>query len=501
MPSNPEIFMGPGRNYTRDSDGHPVTTVKRYIVIHNTGNSRLASAADEASHATRRTDDVSSHYYCVVPSTRILYQDLSWREIGDAQPGDEIVAIDETPDEENTRRGRKLKKASITAVARRKTQCVEIVLSDGRAVTCSLDHPWLGRRFADPSGRRRVSRSHKSTLRSWCWLAAQELAVGDRLYAPLIPWDTNDDWRTGYLAGIIDGEGCYSADGAITIAQKEGPVLDRIKQLLAELGIEFSIQNARPNGVRVICASGLQSNLQLLGMTRPTRLAFDRAWVGRSPRSRLYSGSLTITEINYVGLQEVVSISTTARTYLSEGIFSHNCDKRQIIQSLDTGWRAWHVGSRIGNDQGISYEITGWNSFSRERWLADVNWEAMTTQIAKDVIAHHIQVQPLTVSQIKSGKLTGIITHDQARQAWGGSDHTDPGPNFPMDVLLSMVTAKVNAMTTPPAPPAPPSLPPIPVPPPLPPPAPPSPPPLPPHPQPPKNLWQHFLEVLRRMFT
>ena len=45
-----------GRNSYKDSDGH-----KYGIAIHNTSND--ASAADEASYATRRTDGVSSHFY------------------------------------------------------------------------------------------------------------------------------------------------------------------------------------------------------------------------------------------------------------------------------------------------------------------------------------------------------------------------------------------------------------------------------------------------------
>lgn len=196
------------------------------------------------------------------------------------------------------------------------------------------------------------------------------------------------------------------------------------------------------------------------------------------------------------------------------------CDKKQVIQSLDTDWMAWHVGSNTGNTRGISYEITGWNSFTRARWLSDVNWDALTTQIAKDVIAHRIDVQALTITQIKNGVYSGIITHDQARQAWGGTDHTDPGPNFPMDHLIGVVAVKVAAMTSPPIPPTPPEPPAPPVPPPPPPPpvepppappeppAPPAPPPVPvppplPPPPPPAprrlTLWQWLAELLRRL--
>lgn len=121
-------------------------------------------------------------------------------------------------------------------------------------------------------------------------------------------------------------------------------------------------------------------------------------------------------------------------------------DKRQVLQSLDTDWRAWHLKSRPGNDQGIAYELTGWTSFSRDRWLEAINWDALALQIARDAIAHHIQVQPLTITQIRTGKDSGIITADQARQAWGGTQRSGPGVHFPMDHLLRLVREKLTRL-------------------------------------------------------
>lgn len=118
-------------------------------------------------------------------------------------------------------------------------------------------------------------------------------------------------------------------------------------------------------------------------------------------------------------------------------------DKREVLQSLDTDWRAWHLKSRPGNDLGIAYELVGFHSFTREQWLDEINWEALAAQIARDAVAHHIRVQPLTISQIRTGRHSGIITGEQARQAWGGTDRCGPGPNFPLDHLLRLVAEKV----------------------------------------------------------
>lgn len=121
----------------------------------------------------------------------------------------------------------------------------------------------------------------------------------------------------------------------------------------------------------------------------------------------------------------------------TDSVSSHYyVDNNSIRQSLDTDWRAWHVGSDEGNDAGISYEITGTNGKSRSWWLANVAWTKLIAQIRMDCDVHGIVPRALTIGQIQDGSMSGIITHDQARRAWGGTDHTDPGENFPMDHLI-----------------------------------------------------------------
>lgn len=120
-------------------------------------------------------------------------------------------------------------------------------------------------------------------------------------------------------------------------------------------------------------------------------------------------------------------------------------DSNSIVQSLDTKLRAFHAGSAEGNGRAIAYEITGTNGKTRTWWLANVTWLPLARQIAADCRVHGIEPRLLTVADIKAGKLTGLITHDQMRQAWGGTTHTDPGPNFPLEHLLGLVVAEMEA--------------------------------------------------------
>lgn len=123
----------------------------------------------------------------------------------------------------------------------------------------------------------------------------------------------------------------------------------------------------------------------------------------------------------------------------TDGVSSHYyVDHNSITQSLDTDWRAWHVGSNEGNSTGISYEITGSNAKSRQWWIDNVYWKGLAAQIRADMDVHGIAARALSVAEMRAGK-SGIVTHNQCRLAWGDTTHTDPGPNFPMDVLLQKI--------------------------------------------------------------
>lgn len=129
----------------------------------------------------------------------------------------------------------------------------------------------------------------------------------------------------------------------------------------------------------------------------------------------------------------------------TDGTSSHYyVDSDSIVQSMDTSWCAGHVGSSQGNTYGISYEITGVNGWTRATWLSNVAWEPLARQIAIDCKQFGIPVRLLTIAEMRGGTAKGFITHDMARQAWGGTDHTDPGPGFPMDHLLARVTALIG---------------------------------------------------------
>ncbi len=149
-----------------------------------------------------------------------------------------------------------------------------------------------------------------------------------------------------------------------------------------------------------------------------------------------------------------------------DGTSSHfYVDSDSVTQSIDTHDRAGHAGSTHGNDHGIAVEITGANGWSRDKWLRSVAWDKLAAVLAT-VIRHHwpdgsFKVRRATVAQMRANpKVKAFYGHDDMRRAWGGTDHTDPGPNFPWDRLLDSVATALRAASKPAtAPPATPSTP------------------------------------------
>jgi N-acetyl-anhydromuramyl-L-alanine amidase AmpD len=133
----------------------------------------------------------------------------------------------------------------------------------------------------------------------------------------------------------------------------------------------------------------------------------------------------------------------------SDGVSSHYyVDSGGIIQSLRTEYSANHVGSAVGNHHGVAYEITGTNDKSRDWWLSHVAWDVLAGQIARDCTRWSIEARTLSIAQMLDGQSSGIVTHDQARQAWGGTTHTDPGAGFPMDHLITLVKQNLEGDMT-----------------------------------------------------
>lgn len=105
---------------------------------------------------------------------------------------------------------------------------------------------------------------------------------------------------------------------------------------------------------------------------------------------------------------------------------------------------AWHVGNAnvYAGGPSIGIEQTGYARFSRAEWTSP-DGLAQLDRIVELAAAlcdrYGIPRQFCGADDLRAGR-PGITTHGLATAAGIGTDHTDPGPNWPADLFLQKLT-------------------------------------------------------------
>lgn len=126
---------------------------------------------------------------------------------------------------------------------------------------------------------------------------------------------------------------------------------------------------------------------------------------------------------------------------------AHFCvDNNSVVQCVDIDRRAWHAPPNKGS---IGIEQAGRASQTRAQWL-DAYGLSMLDLSARLCAwlcrTLSIPARWLTVAQLRNGE-RGLCTHADVSAAWGQTDHTDPGPNFPKDWYLRQVQSYLSGST------------------------------------------------------
>lgn len=288
--------------------------------------------------------DTMLAHYCLVPETRILKTDLTWSRIDKLAEGDELIGFDEHDISYQ-------RPSKVLGIKRQMADCYKITTEDA-TVVCSANHMWP------------VSRNGAGTLewRSTRFLA-RERRYGSKHTIPFLtaPWEVDSSYEGGYIAGILDGEGCLSNIGgtgksnmncySLTFAQKPGLVASKAVEYLAAKGFDIRVAKGSSSANVYSFNGGVGEHLAALGMFRPVRFMgrTDELWIGRRKRKRS-----KILSIEYIGNREVIGIETETRTLIAEGLLTHNC--------LDEG-KGVH---------GLKYMMTEYLAApDYERWLDD----------------------------------------------------------------------------------------------------------------------------------
>ncbi len=264
---------------------------------------------------------------CVSPDTRVLGKDLVWRLAGDFRVGDSLVGFDEN----RTPARRMWRESYVTDNTPTQTDCYRIEFEDGTVVVCSAAHKWLCRKNGTGPEWIRTDRFHVGKLQSTHVLRLLDI------------WNTSNDYRAGYLAAAFDGEGHLhqsgiavrgrGADVNLSVCQSLNPMLDSIKSYLKDYGFGYH-SSLRTYGkskgfkkhwrpAEIIGLSHRRDILRFLGQIRPVRLLpkLDLSKLGMIGPVR----PIRVVSCEKIGKRDVVPLNTTTKTFVAEGLASHNC--------------------------------------------------------------------------------------------------------------------------------------------------------------------------------
>ena len=266
----------------------------------------------------RLGEDSDEFQMCVAPETRVLTADLHHIPAEEVTVGMRLVGFDEHRPGKGLHR--RFKETVVEAASTITRPSYRLIMDNGTIITCSAEHLWL----VLTAGRRTV------------WKTTEDLAETDCIFKLTDVWEAEYTYETGYLAAAFDGEGCLSqatTSGAwmLQFSQRENAMLSHVRSLLTKFGFTYweTIGGTNNDVVALHVGGGRAAIMRFLGEVRPHRLLpkFNiDGWgsIGRHDHKSEDFQHPRVIKKTFLGDQEVVAFRTSTRTFVAEGLASHN---------------------------------------------------------------------------------------------------------------------------------------------------------------------------------
>lgn len=142
------------------------------------------------------------------------------------------------------------------------------------------------------------------------------------------------DWQAGWLAGMFDTDGSYSGSDKYTtlrIAQrKDNGALAAVERYAANLGYAMKVE--RHAGCPTARLHGrVDTHIGFLTRISPALERKCAAFYGR----RLFGPAVEVNGVRRGPVRELVDIQTSARTFIAEGVATHNCYAADMSRRFD----------------------------------------------------------------------------------------------------------------------------------------------------------------------
>jgi len=151
------------------------------------------------------------------------------------------------------------------------------------------------------------------------------------------PANANDSWCRGFLAGIYDAEGSYSAS-ALRIANTDPVLIDWIIWSLRRLGFRYALDRSeRANKLTYVRLLGGQREALRFFLSIDPAIARKRSIEGRALKC---DAPLQVASVEPLGIEmPMFDITTGTGDFIANGVVSHNCFARPTHKYLDLNAR------------------------------------------------------------------------------------------------------------------------------------------------------------------
>lgn len=115
-------------------------------------------------------------------------------------------------------------------------------------------------------------------------------------------------------------------------------------------------------------------------------------------------------------------------------------DSDTVVQYVKDSYVAY--GAPGANHDGMHIEIIGTHTQTQSEWrdLFSITALALAADAtAQYCLKYNLPPKLLTVAQVKDGRTKGVCSHHMVSLAFGRTDHTDPGTNFPWSRFMRYV--------------------------------------------------------------
>lgn len=251
-------------------------------------------------------------YNCNVYEAPLWMADYSFKPIGEAKAGDEIIGFAPVVGA-RAKQGKpreQLVRSTVLSVHKRHSAVVKVTMESGRTIRCTPDHMWMHHRCGHPDASNPFAPPKVGHNLSHVVDVPSELAAAAA------------DFRTAaWLAGVYDGEGC--GDRIYQNPDHNPAVYAAIEEALNKLGVPHVRLNGRSkaqHGFRITGGrAGLVRFLNLVDPVRRASKQTDQAILGG--RFRVAD---KIVSIEPDGEGDVYALTTTTGNYVCWGYASKN---------------------------------------------------------------------------------------------------------------------------------------------------------------------------------